>query len=265
MKNTRLSSKRTIITGSSSGIGAAVAVKFAEEGAVIGLNYHRNHDGAVEILNRIQKLGAEGLLLQGDISDKEEAESIVSKFTEKFGGIDILVNNSGIGSNTPDTVTEISQEDWERVIAVNLTGSQLMSKFVLPYMIEQGNGNIVNISSIRGLLGNPNLASYSSSKGGLVILTKQMACDYAEFGVRVNCVCPGFTETEMFKGYLNKQADPEESKRRFSNMALLNRVGDPSEIACVVLFFASSASSFITGVALPVDGGYMANAIREII
>lgn len=263
--NKRLEGKSALITGASSGIGSAVAEKFAREGAKIGINYSRNDDGAEETLRKVRSAGSDGVILKGDISDPEAARAMVEKLASAFGGIDVLVNNSGIGSNTPDRVTDIDQQDWDRVLAVNLTGAELMCKYAIPVMVRNGGGSIVNVSSIRGLLGNPYLASYSTSKGGLVILTKQLACDYASDGIRVNCICPGFTGTEMFNGYLEKQEDPEAAKNTFAAMAPLNRIGTPGEMADAVLFFASENSSFITGVALPVDGGYTANGVREIL
>ena len=155
--------------------------------------------------------------------------------------------------------------DWDRVIDVNLKGVMLTSKYVLPGMLVRGTGSIINISSIRGLLGNPNLASYCASKGGVVLLSREMALDYARYGVRVNCICPGFVNTEMFRVYLSKQDNPEEALRIFREMSPLNRVGEPEEIAKTVLFFANKASSFITGAVLPVDGGYTASGARSIL
>jgi NAD(P)-dependent dehydrogenase (short-subunit alcohol dehydrogenase family) len=263
--NKRLIGKCALITGASSGIGSAVAEKFAREGAKIGINYSRNDEGAEETLRKVRSAGSEGFLLKGDISDPESARTMTEKLVNTFGSIDVLVNNSGIGSGTPDRVTDIDQRDWDRVLAVNLTGAELMCKYVIPFMIKNGGGSIINVSSIRGLLGNPYLASYSTSKGGLVILTKQLACDYASEGIRVNCICPGFTGTEMFNGYLEKQDDPEGARNSFAAMAPLNRIGTPEEMADSVLFFASDNSSFITGVALPVDGGYTANGVREVL
>jgi NAD(P)-dependent dehydrogenase (short-subunit alcohol dehydrogenase family) len=132
-------------------------------------------------------------------------------------------------------------------------------------MIEQQAGSIINISSIRGLLGNPNLASYCASKGGVVLLSREMALDYARFGIRVNCICPGFVNTEMFQGYIAKQEDPELAVRTFRAMSPLDKVGEPEEIASAALFFAGEASSFVTGTALPVDGGYTASGARSIL
>ncbi len=266
MDGNRLKGKVALVTGAGSGIGRAVAAVFAREGAAVGINYFRNEEGARETLRHIEISGAEGELLKADVSKPGDAESIVTQLKNRFGKIDILVNNSGIGSeSTPDRVTEISLADWDRVMDVNLKGVMLTSKFVLPGMMERKQGTIINISSIRGLLGNPNLASYCASKGGVVLLTRETALDYAGFGIRVNCICPGFVNTEMFRGYIEKQEDPGLALKVFEEMSPLNRVGEPEEIAKAVLFFAGDASSFVTGTALPVDGGYTASGARSIL
>ena len=141
--------------------------------------------------------------------------SLVGLMAERFGTVDVLVCNSGIGSSeSPDRVMEILDRDWDRVLDVNLKGAMLPSKHVLPLMVRQGRGSIVFISSIRGLLGNPSLASYCASKGGEVLLAKQMALDYAREGVRVNCICPGFVLSEMLRGYIGKQDDPRRARGR---------------------------------------------------
>ncbi len=266
MDGKRLTGKVALVTGGGAGIGRAVAVVLAREGAAVGINYYRNKEGALETLHQIESYGCEGLLLKADVSNPGDVESIVTRLKDRFGKIDILVNNSGIGSeSTPDRVTDISMADWDRVIDVNLKGVMLTSKYVLPGMLVRGTGSIINISSIRGLLGNPNLASYCASKGGVVLLSREMALDYARYGVRVNCICPGFVNTEMFRVYLSKQDNPEEALRIFREMSPLNRVGEPEEIAKTVLFFANKASSFITGAVLPVDGGYTASGARSIL
>jgi NAD(P)-dependent dehydrogenase (short-subunit alcohol dehydrogenase family) len=186
--------------------------------------------------------------------------------TERWGRIDVLVNNSGIGAaSSPDRVADISEEDWDRVMAVNLKGAMLCSRAVIPLMIRQGGGSIIIVSSIRGLLGNPALASYCASKGGEVLLARQMAVEYGRQGIRVNCICPGFVGTEMLRGYIAEQEDPERAGAAFASMSPMDRIGEPEEIAAAALFLASSASSFVTGVALPVDGGYTAFGVREIL
>ena len=266
MNGNRLEGKTALITGAGSGIGRAIAVVFAREGASIGINYNRNEKGAGETLRLVEEAGSEGMALKADISDADETKAIVDKLNSRFGKIDVLVNNSGIGSETtPDRVVDISLEDWDRVMDVNLKGVMLTSKYVIPGMKERGKGAIINISSIRGLLGNPNLASYCTSKGGVVLLSREMALDYARCGIRVNCICPGFVSTEMFQGYIAKQDDPELALKTFREMSPLDKVGEPEEIAYAALFFAGDASSFVTGTALAVDGGYTASGARSIL
>jgi len=262
----RLAGKTALITGAGSGIGRAVAELFSREGARIGINYCHNREGAAETLRRVEAAGSDGTLLKADVAQGPEVEAMVGRLVERFGRIDILVNNSGIGtSKSPDRVAEILEEDWDRVLAVNLKGVMLASKHVLPVMMRQARGTIINISSIRGLLGNPALASYCASKGGVVLLSKQMALDYARYGIRVNAICPGFVLTEMLEGYINRQTDPQGARRAFADMSPLRRIGRPEEIAAAALFFASEASSFVTGAALPVDGGYTAYGMRDIL
>ncbi|UCF99938.1 MAG: glucose 1-dehydrogenase [Spirochaetaceae bacterium] len=262
----RLTGKIALITGAGSGIGRAIAERFAREGARIGINYCHNREGAAETLRRVEAAGSEGLLLKADVAREAEVASMIEHLLDHFGAIDILVNNSGIGtSRSPDRVAEILAEDWDRVLAVNLKAVMLTSKHALPRMIRQNQGSIINISSIRGLLGNPTLASYCASKGGVVLLSKQMALDYANNGIRVNAICPGFVLTEMLEGYINKQENPQAARASFAAMSALGRIGRPEEIAAVAVFFASDASSFVTGVALPVDGGYTAYGMRDIL
>jgi NAD(P)-dependent dehydrogenase (short-subunit alcohol dehydrogenase family) len=262
----RLSGKVALITGAGSGIGRATAEVFAREGARLGINFCHNREGAAETLRRVEETGSEGLLLKADVASEAEVQQMVRQIVDHFDSLDILVNNSGIGtSQSPDRVAEILEEDWDRVLAVNLKGVMLTCKHTLPIMMRQKRGSIINISSIRGLLGNPTLASYCASKGGVVLLSKQMALDYAQYNIRINAICPGFVLTEMLEGYISKQGNPEAARKSFSEMSPLDRIGRPEEIASAALFFASSASSFVTGVALPVDGGYTAYGMRDIL
>jgi NAD(P)-dependent dehydrogenase (short-subunit alcohol dehydrogenase family) len=261
----RLNGKTALVTGAGTGIGRAIALLFAIHGARIGVNVHRSVEGGKRTVHEIQEKGGDAVLLPADITSTPQVKAAVERLERSFGGIDILVNNSGTGtSRTPDRVTDIAEDEWDLVLGVNLTGAMITSKFTIPLMKKRGGGCIVNISSIRGLLGNPVLASYCASKGGLVLLTKQMALDYAADGIRVNCLCPGFTQTEMLETYLQKQDNPDAARKMFADMAPLRRIGTPEEIANCALFFASDQSSFITGAALPVDGGYAANGIRKI-
>ncbi|MBN1834674.1 MAG: SDR family oxidoreductase [Spirochaetales bacterium] len=263
----RLADRVALVTGAGSGIGRAIAVSFAREGARVGINYCHNREGAEATLGQVRAAGAEGLLLRADVAESSQVRDMVTALHGRFGRIDVLVNNSGIGTQeSPDRVHEILESDWDRVLAVNLKGAMLASQAVLPIMMAQEEGgSIVVISSIRGLLGNPSLASYCASKGGEVLLSRQMAVEYAPHGVRVNCICPGFVLSEMLQGYIGRQADPAAARKAFAAMAPMNRVGEPEEIAAVAVFLASEEASFITGVALPVDGGYTAYGGRDIL
>lgn len=262
----RLEGRTALVTGAGSGIGQAIATLFAREGAHLGINYCRSEEGARRTLALVREAGSDGEILRADVSDEEQVTAMARQLAGRFGGVDILVCNSGIGtSDSPDRVAEILEEDWDRVLDVNLKGAMLPAKHVLPLMIDRGGGSILFISSIRGLLGNPSLASYCASKGGEVLLAKQMALDYARQGVRVNCICPGFVLTEMLRGYIGRQSDPGGAAASFAAMSPMNRIGTPDEIAAAALFFASDASSFVTGAALPVDGGYTAFGTRSIL
>jgi NAD(P)-dependent dehydrogenase (short-subunit alcohol dehydrogenase family) len=262
----RLVDKVALITGAGSGIGRAIAVAFAREGAFVGVNYCRNEKGAADTLERLRAEGAEGLLLRADVADGAQVAAMVRELEGLHQRVDVLVNNSGIGtSSSPDRVAEITEADWDRVLDVNLKGVMLSCRAVLPGMMRRKAGVIVNIASIRGLAGNPNLASYCSSKGGAVLLTRSLALDYARYGVRVNCICPGFVGSEMLEGYIARQENPMAARKAFAAMAPMNRIGRPEEIAAAAVFLASEASSFITGVALPVDGGYTASGARDIL
>jgi NAD(P)-dependent dehydrogenase (short-subunit alcohol dehydrogenase family) len=267
MHEGRLNGKVTLVTGAGSGIGRAIAVTFAREGARVGINYCNNRDGAERTLEQVKAVGGEGVVLQADVAESVQVREMVTALGERFGRIDVLVNNSGIGTqDSPDRVHEILESDWDRVLAVNLKGAMLASQAVLARMMAQPEGGaIILISSIRGLLGNPSLAAYCASKGGEVLLARQMAVEYAPHGIRVNCICPGFVLTEMLQGYIGRQADPEAAGRSFAAMAPMNRIGEPQEIADAAVFLASEAASFITGVALPVDGGYTATGARDIL
>ncbi len=244
-----------LITGAGSGIGRASAILFARYKAKVGVldwNFLR----AQETVTMIEQEGGLGLPLEADVSHLEKVTIAVDKVLERFGGIDILVNNAAL--EFVADVCHTSEEEWDKIMAVNLKGCFIVSKVILPFMIHRRSGVVVNVASISGLLGWPNSAAYCASKGGVIQLTRQMAVDYAPYGVRVNCVCPGTTRTPMIDRLFGFEQYPEEAMRRIAEMHPLGRFARPEEIAEVICFLASEDASFITGVAFPVDGGYTA-------
>jgi NAD(P)-dependent dehydrogenase (short-subunit alcohol dehydrogenase family) len=240
----RLSGKRALITGAASGIGAACALRFAEEGArVAGIDL-REPQGA--------KLAAFAF---ADVSDDAAVAKAVGAVRAALGGIDVVVNAAGVAGGGP--VHLIAPEEWDRVIDVNLKGSFHVSRHVVPAMLEAGGGSIVHVASVEGLEGFEGGSAYNASKGGVVLLTRNMAIDYGRKGIRVNAVCPGFIETPLFGGIF-EQPGMEAIKARIEDAHQLGRFGRPVEVANAALFLASDEASFVTGATLTVDGGYTA-------
>ena len=209
----------------------------------------------------VEEYGGTAFGIKADVSNIEEVRDMVNEIIKKYHTIDILINNSGIsqeGIESIDNIIDLKEKDWDKVININLKGIFLTSKFVLPYMIKQKSGVIINISSILGTVAGPNLASYCASKGGVLTLTKEMAWDYGKYNIRVNCVSPGYVETEIFDYTLSQSENPSELRKHIKSLSALNKVGKPEEIANTVLFLSSEDSSFITGTNILVDGGYTA-------
>lgn len=255
--------KVALITGGTSGIGFATARLFCKKGAKVVI-VGRTLEKGKEAEKAIVQEGGEALFIQGDVSKAADVGNIVHKIIERYGRIDILFNNAGIqmeGLYKP--IEETTEEDWDRMLNINLKSVFLCCKYVVPIMKKQGHGVIVNTGSTLGLVGQAGMVAYCSSKGGVIQLTKALALELAPYNIRVNCVCPGTTAQhiikdgkEMFILY-GKSQDPEKIKARIA-LHPLGRVAAPEEIANAVLFLASEDASFITGVALLVDGGYTA-------
>ncbi|PWH20877.1 MAG: short-chain dehydrogenase [Ardenticatenia bacterium] len=247
----RLKDKVAIITGGGSGIGRASAELFAREGAkVVVADF--NEKAGQETVTAIRQAGGEAIFVQVDVSDSVQVQRLVDTTLRAYGGIDILVNNAGI--LLFGTALDTSQQDWERVIAVNLTGTFLVSKAVLPYMIARGGGSIVNLTSSTGAHdAAANTVAYVTSKGGVALLTRAMAIDHAKHNVRVNAVAPGPTDTPMLRDAMS----PEQLSA-FAATFPMGRLGRPEELARAILFLASDEASFITGAILAVDGGQTA-------
>ena len=250
----RLAGKRALITGGGTGIGRATAELFAREGAAVMVSGRRTTELA-ETVRRVAAGGGRAGLVAGDVSSPADAERMVRETVTALGGIDLLVNNAGIIVRNA-SVTSVSLEDWERMLRIDLTGVFLVSRFALLEMLKAGQGgSIVHVSSVAGILGDPKLAPYNAAKGGVNLLTKNMALDYAPHGIRVNAVCPGRIWTPMPISRLKPEDDYQEILARWGKNIPLGRVGMPEDVARAILFLASDEAAWITGTWLVVDGG----------
>jgi len=244
-----LQGKVAIVTGGGRGIGKGIALRFAKEGAKVTLVYHKRRKDAEDTARYITQEGGESLVLQADISLKDDVDRFVVKTIEAFGKVDILVNNAGMGGSK--ACLDTLEKDWDRMVAVNLKSIFLVCKRVIPEMIKIGKGKIINIASLYGMFGSAHTAAYAASKAGVINFTRQLAVDYASQNIYVNAISPGLISTEMTQ---HKVKDPDALKY-FTQPIPLGRPGKPSEVARVALFFASEESDFVTGQNLLVDGG----------
>jgi NAD(P)-dependent dehydrogenase (short-subunit alcohol dehydrogenase family) len=251
----RLAGKAGFITGGGTGIGRACALLFAREGAKVALaGRRREHPEAVA--KEITGAGGEALAVPCDVTLRASAEKALRTAVERFGRLDLVVNNAGVLK--VGSAEETSDEEWNQILAVNLTGTFLVSRAALPELRKSGGGSIINIGSVLGLVGMKQRAAYSAAKGGVTMLTKAMALDHAPEAIRVNCICPGVTETELIRQMLAKLPDPDAARKARVELIPLGRFGQPEDIAHLALFLASDESSWLTGAALPLDGGMTA-------
>jgi NAD(P)-dependent dehydrogenase (short-subunit alcohol dehydrogenase family) len=247
----QLQDKVALVTGGSSGIGRAAAVAFAREGARVVLVANSDVTGGRETELAIRQAGGEATFVRADVSQASEVEALVNKTVELYGGLHCALNNAGVdGSHA--TAVDCTEAGWDRTIGVNLKGVWLCLKYEIQWMRAHGGGAIVNISSVMGLNVTGAMSDYIASKHGMVGLTKATALDYACEGVRVNVVCPGIIDTRMTRQTLMLAPDFETILPQVTPMG---RLGQPEEVAAAVLWLCSEAASFVTGVALPVDGG----------
>jgi NAD(P)-dependent dehydrogenase (short-subunit alcohol dehydrogenase family) len=248
-----LNGKVALITGAGSGIGRAAALIFAREGARLTLS-DIVAEGGEETLAMVKQAGAEAIFMRSDVSKLDEVEALVAKVVSTFSRIDCAFNNAGIDGKMAK-VAECTEENWARTLAVNLTGVFFCMKAEIPHMLRQGGGAIVNTASVAGLTGSPGLPAYVASKHGVVGLTRAAALEYGREKIRVNCVCPGPIRTPMLGRLLTGRPEMEQ---RFASAEPLKRLGEPAEIGEAVAWLCSDAASYVTGHAMPVDGGYMA-------
>lgn len=254
MAERRFAGKGVVVTGGASGIGRATAERFLEEGAKVAI-VDISRKAGVATVKDLKRKGYSPILLVGDVTKSADVKRMVREAKTKLGSIDVVFNNAGI--LVEGTVEKVSEEDWDRSMAVNVKGQFLMSKEIIPIMLKQKKGVIVNNASCSGLVGDRNAIAYNTSKGAVVLMTKCLALDYCRDNIRVNCVCPGEIDTPMFRQEARARNLPVEVYRKqICEYHPIGRLGEPVEVANAVLFLASDEASFITGTAFSVDGGY---------
>lgn len=250
-----LSGRVAVITGGASGIGRATALLFGREDAAVAV-VDLNEAGGRAVAEQIAAEGGRAICLRCDVTQAGDCQRAVQETVTAFGRLDILVNNAGIIRRA--TVIDTTEEEWDRVMAVNVKSVFLMSKYAVPVMAQGGGGAIVNTASGWGLVGGRNAVSYCASKGAVVNMTRAMALDHAGQNIRVNCICPGDTDTPMLRDEARQLGLPEAAFLMESAGRPLGRIGTPQDIAQAALYLASDAASFVTGAALVVDGGGLA-------
>ena len=247
----RLKNKVAIITGAGSGIGQGIAFAFIKEGAKVVVADWSEKSGE-ETVEQIHKKGGDAVFIKTDVSKAENIDEMAKICLDKFGRIDILVNNAGILKSS--ALHKTSEQDWDAVLNINLKSVFLGCKKVIPEMLKQGSGKIINITSIAGLVGFDKLGSYCASKGGIIALTREMVLEYAPKKINVNCIAPGVIKTSMTKGMLDDPA----TKQFLESSTLYPRLGEPKDIAMAAVYLASNESDFVNGEVLVVDGGWIA-------
>jgi len=250
-----LRGKVALVTGASSGIGRATAQLFAREGAATTL-FDLDESGGRAAARAIEDEGGRAHYVQGDVTRDADARRVVDETLARYGRLDVLFNNAGIIRRA--TVADTSEEDWDAVMQVNVKGVFLLSRHAVPVMVRSGGGVIVNTASVWGLVGGARAAAYCASKGAVVLLTKSMAIDHGPQNIRVNCICPGDTDTPMLRGEAAMLGDPLDRHMEQAADVPLRRVARPEEIARAALYLASDSSSFVSGTPLIVDGGFVA-------
>ncbi len=252
----RVKGKVALVTGAGLGLGRAAALMLAREGARVIVTDFREIEGATTT-DAIVSAGGEAMFLKQDVAKEEDWKRVIASTVARFGGLDILVNNAGVA--LPANAEDTTLDQWRWLMSINLDGVFLGVKYAIGAMKAKG-GSIVNLSSIEGLIGDPNLAAYNASKGGVRLLTKSAAlhCAKAGYKIRVNSIHPGYILTPMVEGYVAAQADPAAAKTALAALHPLGHIGEPDDIAYGVLYLASDESKFVTGSELVIDGGYTA-------
>lgn len=252
MTRQRLQGKRVLISGAASGIGRATALLFCREGASVVL-FDRDASGGAAVA---EAAGGQALFVAGDVTRAHDCEAAVARSVLAMGGLDVLFNNAGIIRR--GTLLETSEADLDQTLAVNVKGVMLLARAAIPALTQSGGGVIINTASNWGIVGGPRAAVYCASKGAVVLLTKALALDHGPAGIRVNCICPGDVDTPMLRSEAAQLGESVDALLAESSRVPLGRVGRPEDVAEAALYLASDASSFMTGAALVIDGGFAA-------
>ncbi len=246
----KLKDKIALVTGSSRGVGKAVAIGYAQEGAKVVVNYTSNEKAAIEVVETIEKMGSRAIAVKADVAKKADAERLVQVGIDEFGGLDILVNNAGFGR--PAMMLKMEEDQWDSVVDIHLKGAFLCAQAAGRHMKEKNSGRIINVTSVAGLVGTVGQINYSAAKGGVISMTKSMARELARYNICVNVISLGIVATDMTE----KIRTDEKLREIYMNRILLKRFAEAKDIAPPFTFLASDDSSYITGQLLCVDGGY---------
>lgn len=256
----RLAGKIAVVTGGAYGIGRASVERFAREGAKVAI-VDFVEEGGREVERLISEVGGEAFFVQADVGTPGDAKRAVEETIARYGGVDVLFNNAGI---MPDgTVLTQTDADWDRTMDVNLKAIFLLARAAIPSIIARGGGSIINTASVQGLRGHQNRLAYVTSKHGVIGITRAMAADYARQGIRVNAICPGTIDTPMLHRVIDEMQDRDAALQSFGELHPMGFIGQPEDVAAAALYLASDESRFVTGIALPVDGGYTSLITHE--
>ncbi len=247
----KLEGKKAIVTGGSRGIGRAIALMYAKEGADVLVNYHSNDAAAKETVREIEKLGRKGVAVAADVADYKSAQDMVEECVKQLGGVDIVVNNAGVSK--PSMLLKMKEEDWDAIIDIHLKAAFNTTQAAGRHMKEKKYGKIINVISTAGIFGTIGQINYASAKAGIIGFTKSASRELGRYGINVNVICPGITKTEM----TGKLQSDEKLRKIYEGRIQLGRFAEPEEIAPAFVFLASDDASYITGQVLGVDGGYI--------